>query len=235
MIKDRREKSNYLHNIHNNTAFTLVEMVIVIVIISLVAAAILKPSQGSFSYWQQEGAIRKLSEQINFLYNQAITDGITYRIEFDLSSQRQSYRIVQVSAPIDDLENNLTSNPTISGNLTGSKMISQEIENFLNPLPAEFGSAMPPENIPSLAEPFYLPDGMFFEDLRTMRGDYTTSSVDDFPYLDFSPRGYAEFLVIHLKLVRSDDSFVTLVVNPFTGLTDIYREYKQFEWSYGRT
>ncbi len=205
---------------------------IVIVILGLVAAAVLKPSSGNFTYWQQESAIRKLSEEINFLYYQAITDGVSYRMEFNLSAEHQNYRIGQMASTLEDSTDIGSSDPGISSQLSGSKMISAEIDNFLNPIPADFGTMQAPANIPSLAEPIYLPDGMYFADIRTVRGDYTTSSDKDLPFLTFSPRGFAEFTVIHLKLDRSDETFITLVVNPFTGICDIYREYKVFEWNY---
>lgn len=233
LINLQSQKSLRKGKEYRSFGFTLLEIVIVIVILGLVSAVVLKPSGGSFTYWQQEGAMRKLSEQINFLYYQAITDGVSYRMEFGLSAERQYYQIGQMSAPVEDFDEFDSPDSGLSSQMSGSKMISAEIDNFLNPLPADFGTMQAPENIPSLAEPIYLPDGMYFEDIRTVRGDYTSSSEEDMPFLTFSPRGYAEFTVIHLKLARSDDAFVTLVVNPFTGICDIYREYKVFEWNYG--
>jgi hypothetical protein len=51
-------------------------------------------------------------------------------------------------------------------------------------------------------------------------------------YMLFSPRGFSEFSVIHIVL--SNGAPVTILVNPFTGGTEIYREYKDFKWTYGR-
>ena len=85
---------------------------------------------------------------------------------------------------------------------------------------------------------------MTFTDVRTMRGvinppdsGMQNSRPDDpnrpgMAYIRFSPRGFSEFSVIHLKLANEKD--VTILVNPFTGEADIIRGYKDYEWTYGR-
>jgi hypothetical protein len=86
---------------------------------------------------------------------------------------------------------------------------------------------IPPPLFPSLAKPVPFPEGVTLTDVRTMRGMKTEGT----PYVHFSPRGFSEFCVIHLRLQNGSE--LTILVNPFTGLTEIYREYKDFEWTYG--
>ena len=46
----------------------------------------------------------------------------------------------------------------------------------------------------------------------------------------FSPKGFVDFSVIHLYNDRGGE--YTILVNPFTGFTEQYNEYKDFEWTY---
>lgn len=207
------------------SAFTLLELVLVIVLIGIVAASALRPNFNTFRYYQQEGEIRKLAELVTFIYSQAITDGYNYRLEFELSERPQYYQVGQLVPESDFSTQNQFESETL---------IASEIDYFLYPPPAAFENMLAPENLPSLAKPLFLPDDVVIEDIRTIRGDYISSNQNDRPFILFSPRGFAEFSVIHLRLERSGEAYVTLLINPFTGFVDIYREYKEFEWTYGR-
>jgi hypothetical protein len=88
----------------------------------------------------------------------------------------------------------------------------------------------PPPDFPSLAEEQYFPPGTTLTDVRTLRGVQTP--VDGEAYILYSPRGFSEFSVIHLQL--SNGEVVTILVNPWTGNPEIYRGYRDFEWTYGR-
>ena len=207
-------------------AFTLLEVVIVILIVGLLAVLVLRPQLGNYRYWEHEGAIRKLSELVTFLYYQAMTDGSNYRLEFNLHTERPFYKIGQLvnEQSIDNTDANEI--------FESGTLLSQEIEHFLHPTAATYSYMIEPENIPSLAEPIYLPEGLYIEDIRTMRGVYNSSSDEDKPYIIFSPRGFSEFAVIHLRQERDSDQYITILINPFTGLTTIYRDYRDFEWTY---
>lgn len=213
-------------NIVSAKAFTLIEIVIVIVIFGLIASLLLRTKLGSYQYWEQEGAIRKISEHINFLYYQAITDGKTYRMEFNLS-ENSSYRIGEL------VEEKVEFEEAVKNVETGS-LISQEIDNYIHPAYSPHDGMVPPQDIPSLRDPIALPGGMRIVEVKTVRGVHTTSFEEDKPYIIFSPRGFSDFAVIHLELERSETAEVTILINPFTGLTTVYREYKDFEWNYGR-
>ena len=57
-------------------------------------------------------------------------------------------------------------------------------------------------------------------------------NVDKSAYILFSPRGFSEFAILHLSSTTRDP--VTILINPFTGLTETFREYRDYEWTYGR-
>ena len=200
-----------------NEAFTLIELTLVILIIGALSSLIISRSD-TFGYWRDEGFIRDLSETINFLHHQAVVDQAFYRIEFDLD--KNSY-VIGVMRPEEE-NAELQELGSEIGNL------SFELAAFLNPGIGGAATFIPPPSMPSLAKPTSPPNGVIFTELRTMRG----KELNGKPYIMFSPRGYSEFAVVHLQIENGDP--ITILVNPFTGLTTILREYKDFTWSYGR-
>lgn len=206
----------------NSGGFTLVELVLVIVIIGLVFGVVGLRS-GSFDFWKEEGFIRRISETLSFLHHQSVADQAFYRIDFDL--EKNEYRVRVVRTEEHDDEERLAEIAADAG------AISLELAAFLNPSVGRSQTLIPPPSIPSLADPQPFPPGMSIIDIRTMRG-VATPGQDESAYILFSPRGFSEFAVLHLRL--SNGQPLTMLVNPFTGLTEIYREYRDFEWSYGR-
>ena len=225
----------FKRKLRHQVGFTLLEILLVITLMVVIVAVLVRPEVGSFRYWEQEGEIKKISELVTFLYYQALSDGENYRLEFNLHENPQSYTVGQLAPDglaADPLEQEEREEPAPT--YDSGTLIAQEIDHFLHPKSTRFTTMVPPQNLPSFAEPMQLPIGMEITDIRTMRGDYNTSSEEDRPFILFSPRGFVEFAVIHIRLERSSDAEVTLLINPFTGVVDIHREYKQFEWSYGK-
>ncbi len=202
--------------------FTLIELAVVIIIIGLVFGVVGIRS-GSFDFWKEEGFLRRISETITFLHHQAVADQAFYRMDFDLRNDNYRVRVVRTEESDDDA--------ALAQMASDVGVLSLELAAFLNPSVGRSQTLIPPPSIPSLAEPQQFPPGMHIEDIRTMRGRFTPSEHES-AYIMFSPRGFSEFAVLHLRLENNQP--VTLLVNPFTGLTDIYREYKDFEWTYGR-
>ncbi|MEZ4754740.1 MAG: prepilin-type N-terminal cleavage/methylation domain-containing protein [Bdellovibrionota bacterium] len=207
-----------------SSGFTLIEVIVVLVIIA-VASGFLVGRLGFFSFWNQEGEIRKLTEVIEFLHHQAIADQAFYRLEFDLDEHSYRVGVFRSGPVIDDEELSILASD--AGNLT------LELAAFLNPSISSEGTMIPPPSFPSLANPVKLKPDILIEDIRTMRG-VKPASQGGKAYIMFSPRGFSEFSVIHLNL--GEVLKVTILVNPFTGLTDIFRgtEFKDFEWTFGR-
>jgi prepilin-type N-terminal cleavage/methylation domain-containing protein len=204
-----------------SSGFTLIEIVIVLFVIAL-ATGVLLVRMGTFGYWRQEGFIRSLSETIVFLHHQAIVDQAFYRMDFNL--EKNTYQ-VGVIRPESDIREDLSAISTDAGNLT------LELAAFLSPAIGKTHTLIPPPSMPSLAEKVEFPPEVRFQDIRTMRGKKLASEGGE-AYILFSPRGFSEFAVLHLEDVTGQP--VTILVNPFSGNTSIYREYKDFQWTYGK-
>lgn len=216
----------------------------------------LRPSLSNFTYWEQKGFLRKFSETITFLYNQAIVDGKTYKMEFAFDTVPQTFAIGEIDTfytDPDSQQNNFSNSslteqreqrqenrflPTKPQNENEFSLGStSSIESEIKALRFQGGILVdqmkPIADIPSLREPVELPAGLEYEDVTTLRGKHVTSTTEERPYIIFSPQGYVEFATVHFKLDRADTAYVTVLIDPFTGIPQIFDEYKEFEWTYG--
>jgi len=205
----------------NHRGFTLIELVLVLLIMGIIMGLVVVRT-GTFSYWQDEGFLRKLSETITFLHHQAVADQAFYRLDFDLDDNSYTIGVLREDEYYDEY---LTELALDAGNL------SLELSAFLNPSIGSTQTLIPPPSFPSLADPTFFPSGVTLENIRTVRGQLSDTRGGS-AYLMFSPRGFSDFAVIHLRLSKGAE--VTILVNPYTGNTNIYREYLDFEWSYGK-
>lgn len=201
--------------------FTLIELVVVIAIMGIAMAMFMSRSRTSLT-WQQESMMRKLMETITFLHNQAIADQAFYRLEFNFESNSYKVGVMKAEAAEDESIKELAQD---AGNLT------LELAAFLNPSLGSEQSMIPPPDYPSMAEPVELLNGTRVKDVHTMRGVLSADQGNDIAYILFSPRGFSEFAVIHLDLLGGAQA--TILVNSFTGLTQLYRGYKEFQFTYG--
>jgi len=198
---------------------TLVELVLVIVIVGLMLAVTIV-RLGTFDFWREVSTVRKLSELVVFLNNQAVMDQAFYRLEFDFESN--SYRVGV-------MRSDESASLAASGSLSALEL---EKVALLSPSLDGEVTMIPPPSFPSLAEPTELPKTMFFEDIVTPRGKVRFDDRRDYnPFILFSPRGSSEFAVIHLGF--RDNTHVTILVNPWTGLAETFKEYKDFQWTMG--
>ena len=197
---------------------TLIELVIVLalfVVITIIAGY----RTGSIDFWRQESALRELVDTAQFLHQQAITDQAFYQL--DINFAENSYR-VGLLRPESDLSN-ISPEDEFSdiGNLT------RELNDFINPALENSQTLVPPASFPSLFQPHPLPAGMFFNDVVTNTAEWNRDSAQNGRIL-FSPRGFSEFAVLHIKY--SNDRILTLLINPYTGDVEIFREFKEFVW-----
>jgi prepilin-type N-terminal cleavage/methylation domain-containing protein len=208
--------------------FTIIELVIVIALIAVLFSLVVG-GLGISSYWRDETAIRKLSETIEFLHSQAVADQAFYRLQFDMEQERGSALHSYHVGVVRPEEENASALADLCSSETGT--LSCELANFLSPSMGSTQTIIPPPNYPSLAEKIYLPEGLVFEDIRTMRG-VKSGSERGSSFILFSPRGFSEFGVLHLKTAAQAQ--ITVLINPFSGKTTLYREYRDFEWQYGK-
>jgi hypothetical protein len=191
----------------------------VILIIGL-AVGLLSVKMGALDFWKEQGSLRKLRETIMLLNNQAVMDQAFYRMEFDLENNQ--YR-VGVIRPEDAL-----ATPALAINLPPLVL---ELSAMLSPSIADGSTMIPPPSIPSLAEPTKLGGRLVLLDVVTPRGKVARGDDRENPYLLFSPRGFSEFGVIHISL--GGNAAQTIMANPWTGMADVYPEYKDFTWTLG--
>lgn len=178
---------------------------------------------GTFTFWREEAFIRRLSETISFLHHQAVVDQSFYRLEFKFDSERHQYSIGVLKADSDVESGALAEIASDAGNL------SLELAAFLSPSIGKTQTVIPPPTFPSLAEPVIAPEGVQFRDVRTARG-LQPAKEGETAYVLFSPRGFSEFAVIHLRMSQGNE--VSILVNSFTGVAEVFRSYEDFEWGY---
>jgi len=214
-------KVNSLSFASSNRArgFTLVELVLVIAIIG-VTFTLVATRSGTFDLWKERDFERSFSETIVFLHHQAISDQSFYRLEIDFDQNTWQIGVMKNE---EENNENLADLAADAGNL------SLELAAFLSPSVGQTQSMIPPPGFPSLADPKKIPPRILFDDVRTMRG-LATRTEGGKAYIMFSPVGFSEFAVIHLRY--PGDKITTILVNPFTGLTEIFNEYKDFQWKY---
>ena len=211
-------------------AFTLVEMVVVLLIIAAVFSVLAVPYTG-VSFWREDAAVRKLVSLIEFLHTQAMIDRTTYVIQFDINSTPSGYRVGELYSTGNSLVGSSEHALSKASIDPAATSLTAELNRFLLPSTADISKLAAPQYYPSLAEPVEFPSGITFDDIRTLRGQQYPGEKDR-PYILFSPLGFSEFAVLHLRL--SNHQPLTILVNSFTGLTETFHEYKDFEWTYGK-
>jgi len=205
----------------SSAGFTLVELMMVLIIIGIAFAFAFQNSSSAITL-RQQALIRKLSETIRFLHHQAVSDQAFYRLEIDF--ERNQYR-VGVLRPEPGADDRFLELAQDAGSLT------LELSAFLNPSPGRTYTFIPPPYHPSLYEPVRLLEDMSFNQVRNMSGLHSRGTSQT-AGISFSPRGFSEFAVIQMTLLNGAP--VTILVNPFSGLTTVYNEHKDFEWTFTR-
>ncbi len=236
------------------TAFTLVELVIVLVIMASLFALVGNRT-GTANRIREESFIRQLREVISFLYNQSIADQSEYVLNFNITKEGNfSYNVgtfnsgnneqaeqydlrnfyyQQISYPKEvkrDMQRNNKYAPKGKYKAKGFYGTRKEREEREQQEEMEEGrSFSPAPNFPSLAEEKTAPDFLKIKDIVVFDTKYTPQDIESTQII-FSPKGFVDFSVIHLYNDRGKE--YTLQVNPFTGITERYDEYKDFEWTF---
>ncbi len=200
--------------------FTLIELILVIVIVGL-ATGLLSVRLGAFDFWKEQTTLRKLKETIVLLNNQAVIDQAFYRLEFDLEENLFRVGVMREEDP--------TANVVAGVNLAP---LEQEESGLLSPSMPSGATMIPPPSIPSLAQPTKLPGKLVLMDVVTRRGKAVRGEGRNNPYLLFYPSGFSDFGVIHIS--TGEDSSITIMSNPWTGLAQEYPGYREFKWTLGK-
>lgn len=223
----------FINKKNNQRAFTLVEIAVVILIIGLVYSLVFTRSSYA-NYFKQEGFLREFTETISFLHQRATIDGKGYKLEINFADTVGTqeteywYRVREMPDPIANRKNQANNLNPISGVGRLSEEIAVRIASDID-LNSQ-GRA--PINFPSLKDKVRLPDNLRIVDIRLKDGLITQHTSENIPAIFFSPQGFSDFAVIHFE--NEEKGIITVLVNPFSGLCKIYKEFKDFEWTFGR-
>jgi hypothetical protein len=184
---------------------------------------------GIANFWKEEAFLRKLRETITFLHQQAGVDQVFYRLDFNF--EEQSYLVSAIQSGAEAREQQSDSPEEVEPVSTDVGYLSQELSQILSPALGSSYELIPPPSFPSLGQKVLLPDDMSFSSIKTQRGEFDAKDPDQ-TYIMFSPRGSSEFAVLYLN--QGEFGKITILVNPFSGTTELYREEREFDWNYGK-
>lgn len=247
-----------LKNFDKQNAFTLIELAIVLTIMAGMFLLVGNKS-GTATRLREDGYIRNLRETISFLYNQAIADQTEYVLNFDIAEDGtfshnvgtfntsinnvdelgvqedlRTYYYQKIAYP-KEVERDTTKKSKYSAKgdykAKGFYGTRKEREKKEAEEESEEGKVFRPSpNFPSLAEPNLAPSTFKIKDIVILDDKYTPQDVESMQIV-FSPKGFVDFSVIHFLNDREKE--YSLLINPFTGFTELYDEYKDFEWTFG--
>ena len=163
--------------------FTLIELVLVMVLVALLFSLV-GFQNGTFTFWKEEGFIRKFQEQLRFLYTQSASDQATYQLEINLA--KNTYRIGVVKEEIAD-------DPVLADLQQYLGNLSLELSSLLNPPMSDGATIIPSPTFPSLYEEMQLPTGMKFTRVKTPNGNFNAdgSAENSKAFLYFMPNDFA--------------------------------------------
>jgi prepilin-type N-terminal cleavage/methylation domain-containing protein len=206
--------------------FTLIELVLVIVVIGL-TMGLVSVRLGAVDFWREQSTLRKLTETIVLLNNQAILDQQFYRMEFDLKDN--SFK-VGVMRPDSAGLGSSSNGRQAAFNLD---TLEEDLALLLSPESSSSATMIPPPSMPSLAQPTKLGGRYILLDVVTSEGKISREMEDvPSPAIRFSPRGVSDFGVIHIS--TGGETAITILANPWTGLAEVYPGYRDFKWSMPR-
>jgi len=214
VYKATNVKKKINNNLKRDSGFTLIELVVVTVIIAIMGTLIAVRA-GVFVFWREEGFLRRLTETITFLHYQATVDRLYYQINFN--PKVRNYTVVALK-PIKDT----------SATITSGGKLTQELAELQSPALGVSYNASPPPDFPSLAEPVLFPEGLKLIALHLPNLSLNTEDLKDTDVVSiiFSPQGIVDGSII--EFVNAQGAPINLVVNPFTGLSKIYRKEVDF-------
>ena len=207
----------------NSRGLTLIELIVTITIIAI-TFMLLGSRLGISAFWNEESFLRKLRETITFLHQQAVVDQTYYRMDFNFDTH--SYKVSAISS----VNSEVNQDEQLIASGTG--YLSNELSLILSPALGRDYQLIPPPSFPSMANEVPLPESLSFSMLKTQRGEFTGQQQEQ-SYILFSPRGFSEFAAIYLN--HGEFGKITILINPFSGNTELFREEKEFNWNFNQT
>ena len=207
---------------NNNSAFTILELLIVIGIVALMMSLAVGYIGGTAAS-QLKKESTALAASIRYSYNQAANKNLPYRIVFDLSDQL--YWIEEGSGPFylrkEEEEKGLE-----------KKTKEKKEEEGGGETPSEEGEEAEATEETSFAVEETVIKKVKFKDEIRIRDVYVAHQEGPLSagqaYLYFFPHGLTEKAVIHLADVEGEIN-MTLIVNPVTGKTKIEQGYLEHD------
>jgi general secretion pathway protein H len=169
---------------------------------------------------EMRSSVRQFSAIVNKLRNRARIENRTYRLVFDLPSDRkkaQSYWIEGTDKPA--LLLNSEQRQELADAMEAENRDQERGKDEPPPDPQGFV----PDNSVLKEAPAYLPEGLFFESIE-LGGDPVDKVEEGRVYIYFFPHGYVQASAIHLT--NRDTLNWTLVVRGLTGRVDIIPKYR---------
>ena len=199
-----------------SSGFTLIEVLIVLGIIAgLMASAVSMIGVTAGSQMRKEAG--NLNRIIRYVYHQAALTNQYYRLTFNLDDQQ--YFVEYSDTPFYVVKE-------------GDKLeeIRLDNEEGLDEDDLTAGTAAATGNFAEseddLLEVYKLSSNIKIAGVQIAhQNEKATAGVE---YLYFFPRGYTEFAVIHIS-DQDEESYMTLIVNPLTGVVDMEEEFIEYE------
>jgi prepilin-type N-terminal cleavage/methylation domain-containing protein len=222
-----RLQSNNRRRFTAAAGMTLIEIMVTLAVVGLVLGITISQLGDTFDSRARQ-ATRELSATIRYLYNKAASENLTMRLVFDF--EKQSYN-VEATADLYQLENEedreerlkreQKAKPKSETKAASSSKDATPEETPVQKAEAKFGAVDS-----HLLKPYQLPNGVFFKDIYTEHDNRPISK--DKAYIYIFPSGYVERAIINLR--NEDDSELRAIeVNPMTGATRIYEEYRELK------
>ena len=207
---------------------TLIEIMVTLAVVGLVLGITISQLGDTFDSRARQ-ATRELSATIRYLYNKAASENLTMRLVFDM--EKNAYHVeatadlFQLESEEDRLERvkreQKAKPKTETKAATSSDEETASEETPVQRAEAKFGAVDS-----HLLKPYQLPNGVFFKDIYTEHDSGPISK--DKAYIYIFPSGYVERAIINLR--NEDDSEQRAIeVNPMTGATRIYEEYRELK------
>jgi type II secretory pathway pseudopilin PulG len=230
--------------------FTLIEIMVVTLLLVFMSGLAVSRF-GGIDLFRYKSAVRHFINTWEFLRNQAVARGESYRLIIDLD--RQSYT-VRREVPLTGTQANTVDH--LRGFRTTSELAerAKEDQEKLKSLEEEYkeedavqGDALEnlfyrtifrdpdqsvrlgiPLEFPSLKDEQRFPPGVAIRDVVVAGEEINTGLAA----IRFSASGASEFAVVHFL---AGENIQTAVINPATGRVDLHNGDLKFEWSLAQT